>query len=302
MDLKKVSVRAGSGLVYIALVTGLICCGYPGVLALVALFTILATLEFDLISAIPRRKLKTVITCDVCANLCLGLSCGPQVIVLLPMWFVLLLVRYLIELYGHEEQPVRSLATSLMSTIYIGLPMFCLSAIAAALAMTAPGLQSISDNPFISITPLWPLLAIFVLIWLNDTGAFIVGSLVGRHKMSPTISPKKTWEGFFGGMFFTVAAAVISGLCIFTSLEIPWWVLIIYGILVSVFATWGDLTESLIKRNLGLKDSGTIMPGHGGILDRIDSLLFVMPLTFFFVLIITILNFLTLSTITPQSW
>lgn len=301
MDLKKVSVRAGSGLVYIALVTGLICCGYPGVLALVALFTVLATLEFDRISAVPRRKLKAVRTCDVGANLAVALSCGPQAIVLLPLWFILLLTRYLIELYGHEQQPLRSLSTSLMSTIYIGLPMFCLSAIAASLAMTAPGL-SVSDNPFITITPLWPLLAIFVLIWLNDTGAFLVGSLIGRHKMSPSISPKKTWEGFFGGMFFTVAASVISGLCIFPALGMPWWVWTIYGILVSVFATWGDLTESLMKRNLGLKDSGTIMPGHGGILDRIDSLLFVMPLTFFFVLIIIILNISTVCTITPQSW
>ena len=118
----------------------------------------------------------------------------------------------------------------------------------------------------------------FIMIWLNDTGAFCVGSMIGKHKLFPRISPNKSWEGFFGGVVFAIASAFvfkygfpqyfdnisIGGLCGL-------------GVVVSAFATWGDLVESLIKRTLGVKDSGTLLPGHGGILDRIDSLLLVVP-------------------------
>ena len=122
------------------------------------------------------------------------------------------------------------------------------------------------------------LLAMFIMIWLNDTGAFCVGSLIGKHKLIPRVSPKKSWEGFIGGMVFAIASGFVfkfgfpqyfesislSGLCGL-------------GAVVGAFATWGDLVESLIKRTLGVKDSGNILPGHGGILDRIDSLLLVVP-------------------------
>ena len=122
------------------------------------------------------------------------------------------------------------------------------------------------------------LLAMFIRIWLSDTGAFVTGSLIGRHKLFPRISPGKTWEGFFGGIFFVVVSAVVMKLSFastFGSESIG--VLCGMGVIVAVFATWGDLVESLIKRTLGVKDSGKLLPGHGGILDRIDSLLLVVP-------------------------
>ncbi len=111
------------------------------------------------------------------------------------------------------------------------------------------------------------LLAIFVCIWVNDTGAYLAGSTLGKHKLFPSVSPKKSWEGFFGGL---VASAVAAGLLL-------GWEQAYYGVLISIIATWGDLFESMIKRSVGVKDSGSILPGHGGILDRIDSLLFVLP-------------------------
>ena len=111
------------------------------------------------------------------------------------------------------------------------------------------------------------LLTIFVAIWANDTGAYLAGSTFGRHKLFPSVSPKKSWEGFFGGL---IAAVIVSGLLL-------GWEQSYLGVFISIAATWGDLFESMIKRSVGVKDSGNIIPGHGGILDRIDSLLFTLP-------------------------
>ncbi len=118
----------------------------------------------------------------------------------------------------------------------------------------------------------------FILIWLSDTGAFCVGSLIGKHRLFERISPKKSWEGFFGGLIF----CLIAGLVMFYGfhsyfLIMNLWQMLGFCAMVCVMGTWGDLVESLIKRSLGVKDSGHLLPGHGGILDRIDSLLVVVP-------------------------
>ena len=129
------------------------------------------------------------------------------------------------------------------------------------------------------------LLAIFVCIWVNDTGAYLAGSTLGKHKLFPSVSPKKSWEGFIGGLIAsTVAAGLILG-----------WELSYYGVIISIVATWGDLFESMIKRSVGVKDSGNIIPGHGGILDRIDSLLFVLPFMAFFLWVLQTYQHLHLS-------
>ena len=127
-------------------------------------------------------------------------------------------------------------------------------------------------------------LCMFILIWLSDTGAFCVGSLCGKHKLFERISPKKSWEGFFGGLLFCIAAGAAFHY-LFDILDL--WTSMLFGAIVCVFGTWGDLVESLIKRSLGVKDSGNILPGHGGILDRIDSLLLVVPATILFLLIVS---------------
>ncbi len=126
------------------------------------------------------------------------------------------------------------------------------------------------------------VLAIFVLIWINDTFAFIIGITLGKYKLLERISPKKTIEGFLGGVFFTVLAGVGFSL-IYTEYNIYFWTG--FAMIVSLFATLGDLFESLIKRTYKIKDSGTLIPGHGGILDRIDSLLIVVPAIYVYLLI-----------------
>ncbi|MDE7136531.1 MAG: phosphatidate cytidylyltransferase, partial [Muribaculaceae bacterium] len=137
------------------------------------------------------------------------------------------------------------------------------------------------------------VLAMLIFIWINDTGAFCTGSLIGKHKLFERISPNKTWEGFAGGLIFCVVAAIIMRLCFanyFDTLpsgkEISLLQMICFGITVSIAATYGDLLESLFKRTCGVKDSGNIIPGHGGILDRIDSLLLVIPVSVIFFIII----------------
>lgn len=146
-----------------------------------------------------------------------------------------------------------------MSLIYVSAPI----AIASMLYLTC--------GPAI-------VLAMFLMIWLNDTGAFVVGSLIGRTRLFVRLSPKKSWEGFFGGMLFSIASAFLIKYCFGTySTDLSIMQLCIMGAVVSIAATWGDLMESMFKRAANMKDSGHILPGHGGILDRIDSLLLVAP-------------------------
>lgn len=120
------------------------------------------------------------------------------------------------------------------------------------------------------------LMLIFICIWVNDTFAYLTGNLLGRHKMWPRHSPNKTWEGTFGGFAVCVATSFVVGPML-TDLPYQWWDWLTIGVICSCIGTLGDLVESMFKRSCGVKDSGNIMPGHGGILDRFDSLLMVTP-------------------------
>ena len=145
-----------------------------------------------------------------------------------------------------------------------------------------------TPNGQVAFNTLLPL-SVFIFLWVNDTGAYCVGSLLGRHKLFPRISPGKSWEGSIGGAVFVLLAAWGIGWLdnmqvldtdhpstLFTGmLSIPAWLGL--GLVVVVFGTWGDLVESLFKRTLGIKDSGSILPGHGGMLDRFDSSLLAIP-------------------------
>jgi len=128
------------------------------------------------------------------------------------------------------------------------------------------------------------LITILILIWANDTFAYLVGKTIGKNKLFPSVSPKKTIEGFVGGMVFTIITSVfLSKFYIESNILYIW---IIISIIVSIFSTLGDLIQSKFKRVAGIKDSGKIMPGHGGILDRLDSIIFVIPFINLFYLIL----------------
>ena len=121
------------------------------------------------------------------------------------------------------------------------------------------------------------VLYLFLTIWMNDTGAYITGRLIGKHKMFPRISPKKSWEGLIGGAIFAVIMAIVNSF-LFLEHSITSWIVI--ALLIVIFGTSGDFFESKLKREAGVKDSGSILPGHGGMLDRFDTMLFAVPVIF----------------------
>jgi phosphatidate cytidylyltransferase len=140
--------------------------------------------------------------------------------------------------------------------------------------------------PFTESGEYYPQLIIgsFIIIWANDTFAYIVGKTMGRHKLFERISPKKTIEGFLGGMVFAIAGAYILSLYFTVLTPLQW---MGSAVILVIFGTLGDLVESKLKRTAGVKDSGNIMPGHGGILDRLDSIIFAIPFLFLYYQIIT---------------
>lgn len=182
----------------------------------------------------------------------------------------LLTVVYLFisELYTKAENPINNWAYTMLGQMYIALPFSTINILA------------FNATPEGTVTYNWLVpLCVFIFLWANDTGAYCSGSLLGKHKLFPRISPGKSWEGSVGGAVVVLAAAWAAGTWLDqpgdSLLTIPQWMGL--GLVVVVFGTWGDLVESLFKRTLGIKDSGNILPGHGGMLDRFDSSLMAMP-------------------------
>lgn len=146
----------------------------------------------------------------------------------------------------------------MMSQLYIAVPFSIIPCLA------------FSNNGFVWIYPL----AIFLFLWTNDTGAYCFGTLFGKHRLFERISPKKSWEGSIGG---GVLSLVVASVVAYFDQSLNLWQWLGFALVVVVFGTWGDLVESLLKRQLGIKDSGNILPGHGGMLDRFDSSLLAIP-------------------------
>ncbi len=186
---------------------------------------------------------------------------------LLPIAFYLIL-RTIAQLYRPQQNAVHSLERSFFSLGYVALPVALLNCV---MSITAPRL----------------LLGIFMFIWLYDTGAYCFGMLLGRHRLFERVSPKKSWEGVIGGIVACLVGAWVTHNWFDEFFQVPdltTWIGL--SLVVAVFATFGDLVESLIKRTVGVKDSGNILPGHGGILDRIDSLLLVAPAVLIYLMLI----------------
>lgn len=189
----------------------------------------------------------------------------------------LLLIMYLMisELYLKKKNPMLNWAYSMMSQLYIALPFAMLNVLA---------FQNDATTSSVSYNPILPL-SIFIFIWLNDTGAYCVGSLIGKHRLFERISPKKSWEGSIGGGALAIASSFVLA-HFFPFMPVAQWAGL--ALVVVVFGTWGDLTESLLKRQLQVKDSGNILPGHGGMLDRFDSALMAIPAAVVYLYVLTV--------------
>ena len=281
--MKKLITRSLTGAVYVALIVAGLLCGPWTFLALSLLLVVTAVNEFNRLTdaVAPHDGFLGVIdtlgamvmVASACwtalSDCCYGSF--PVTAVAGMFYLIYIVVRLVAQLYSQAGRPIESLARSFMGQMYIALPISLMAFIYGR-----------QGGEYI-------MLAIFIMIWLNDTGAFIVGSTLGRHRLWERMSPKKSWEGFFGGVVFAVASAFVFKGCFASSYPaLSLGAMLGLGALVGVFATWGDLIESMIKRALGVKDSGNILPGHGGILDRIDSLLLVVPAATIYLVLVNI--------------
>ncbi len=182
------------------------------------------------------------------------------------------------ELYLKRENPLHNWAYTLMSQLYVALPFSLLNVLA---------FQTDPAHPLAILYRFIFPLSVFFFLWASDAGAYCVGSLLHNvfpARLFPRISPKKSWVGSIGGGLIAVAAAVALW-AYDKSLTLPQW--IGFALVVTVFGTWGDLVESLIKRTLGIKDSGHVLPGHGGMLDRFDSSLLAIPASVIYLYTVT---------------
>lgn len=186
-----------------------------------------------------------------------------QLSILICVYAVLLIVLLAAELWKKAENPILNWGNILISQIMIALPFSLMNVI-------------LDESKYL-------LLALFITIWVNDTGAYCVGCLTakrknGNHKMFPRVSPAKSWEGLFGGFVFALLAGYIYyKVGWFDGYGCPLVLSLVFALLAAVAGTFGDLMESLMKRTVGVKDSGRFMPGHGGVLDRFDSILLATP-------------------------
>ena len=269
--LKNMMVRAVTGTIFVAAVV--VCFLRPqAMMFLFTLVTALTVWEFTgLVNNVEGVRVNRFITTVAGAYLflafagvCSGLTTSA---VFIP--YLLTIVYLLIsELYTKAPNPIANWAYTMLSQLYVALPFSMINVVAFR-----------SSGDAVMYDYMLPL-SIFIFLWTNDTGAYLSGSMFGRHKLFPRVSPGKSWEGSIGGgILVLVVAAVIGHVANGQDgghlLSVPAWMGL--GLVVVFFGTWGDLVESLFKRTLGIKDSGKILPGHGGMLDRFDSSLMAFP-------------------------
>ena len=273
--MKNLITRSITGVLFVAIIVVCFMCP-EGMIMVFALVTGLTVWEYTgLVNQIDGVTVNRFISTAAgvylflaIAGFCSGIT--PSAVFIPYLLSVIYL--FISELYTESKNAINNWAYTMLSQMYVALPLATIN----ILAFRDIGGQVV----FSYLTPL----SIFIFLWANDTGAYCFGSLFGKHKLFSRISPGKTWEGSVGGGILVLVVAAIIGylessnadqMVGGSTMSIPEWMGM--GLVVVFFGTWGDLVESLFKRTLGIKDSGNILPGHGGMLDRFDSSLMAMP-------------------------
>lgn len=263
--------RLISGTIYVALIVLVLLLSMVwGLWILLSVFAVAGIIEFNRLTGVNRPYIfRIVLDCAAAvwllyATAQYGMAISHGLGIFLPYLLYLLYVVCR-STFLPLQAMLPSLGNSLIGQLYIAVPL----ALTIRLTLVV--------DPFSSMTQYngLLLLAIFIFIWVNDTGAYLVGSQWGKRRLAPSISPKKSVEGSIGGLLLVLLSAVVLRLLLFP--ELSWLRILLIATVVAVFGTIGDLFESSLKRQAGVKDSGKLIPGHGGILDRIDSLLLAVP-------------------------
>ena len=263
--------RLISGTVYVALIVLVLVLSMVwGLWILLSVFAVAGIIEFNRLTGVNRPYIfRIVLDCAAAvwllyATAQYGMAISHGLAIFLPYLLYLLYVVCRSTFLPHQAM-LPSLGNSVIGQLYIAVPL----ALTIRLTLVV--------DPFSSMTQYngLLLLAIFIFIWVNDTGAYLVGSRWGKRRLAPNISPKKSVEGSIGGLLLVLLSAVVLRLLLFP--ELSWLRILLIAAVVAIFGTIGDLFESSLKRRAGVKDSGKLIPGHGGILDRIDSLLLAVP-------------------------
>ncbi len=273
MNLHSLIIRTLTGAVYVLLLVG--CTIYSPVsafffFAVVAAATLweFGTLMNTHLEARMPRPINAMAGVVLVAAVWLSAIASPQTSQMFALYGLLLLYIISSSLYRHSEKPLKDWALCLASQLYIAVPFALL-----------PLLSIVYDASSSTLAYNWIYpLALFIFLWVNDTFAYLCGCSLQKYipaKLFPRISPKKSWIGSIGGGLFTLLASIIIWWWQPETMPLLRW--LGFALVVIVFGTWGDLVESLIKRQLGIKDSGNVLPGHGGMLDRFDSALLVIP-------------------------
>lgn len=271
--MKNLIIRALTGIIFVVVLVSAICIHPIFFLILFCVITGLTLWEFGgLIKHYENANLQQAlnvlggvylfIATFVYAN---GLTDGK---IFLP-YLLFIMLTMIAELYYKAPNPINNWAFTFFAQVYCAGSFSMLNFIGAE-----PGTPGV-----MTYTPLF-IMAIFIFVWLDDTGAYLVGSLIGKRKLFERISPKKSWEGFFGGLILVLASSQAFAWFAPEISRLNWLGL---AATVVLFGTWGDLIESLLKRTLGVKDSGHILPGHGGMLDRFDSVMLAVPASYIYI-------------------
>lgn len=280
--MKNFLIRTASGAVMLIVVLGAMLLSKWSFMALMSVIAIGGMWEFYRFSqkaGYEPMKALGIFTGVVmlCAGLALSMffdtaNSGNALILLVASIAALVLIvplMFICELYRKSATPIANIATSLLGALYVALPM--------ALLIVIPMLLGGGEwNPWIMI------LYIFI-IWANDVFAYLFGITLGRHRLFERISPKKSWEGFFGGLLGAMAMGWVAAIILGAS--VPMWIGL--ALVAAISGVFGDLVESLMKRSVDIKDSGNIIPGHGGWLDRFDALILSAPFVFIYACIYT---------------